>query len=322
MKKINGFLKKAMFDISQTNCPKEEYEKRIAEKVMPKSLEESQDKKVDFLFYSLKKHLIEEEKLKVVEEELDKDLKGYVTSENKIALNKDNTNLQNIKTLIHEYTHYKLHLSRESELKRYQKEIEAESTVYLVCSNFGIDTSDYSFNYINIYGAENTLEDLYNSYQNICAAANEINKVLEEALRKELINTLESGDIAYANLEFSDNNEDAKRLIFIIDKKGDKYEAFNITSEEKPYITSIKLKKDSENNLAEDSIIKMNVKYLVDKKDIISKVGHAANEDLSRILKYKELFSSKNIIKEFSSNPVPVLKMENTNGLDFSLKQH
>lgn len=312
------FLKKAIFDISQTNCPREEYESKILEKVIPKSLEESQDEKIDFLFLNLKKHIVEVEQLPVIEKKLKEELKGYVT-EDEIVLNEDNSNLQNLKTLIHEYTHYKLHINNEQQLNRYQKEIEAESVAYIVCSSYDIDTSDYSFKYINMYGQERTEEELYNSFENITFTANSIKAVLDTALSLEMLNYLNAGDIVYANLEYSDTNEQAQRLLFLINNKGDQYEAFNITSEEKPYITSVKLAKDDNNNLKEDSIIKMNVKYLVNRKDIVKKIGTVIPEELTKIKAYAELFESKNMIKEFKSNPVISKPITMNTGMDFSL---
>lgn len=302
------FIKKAMFDIRQTNCPEEEYENKMLEKVMPKSLEESQDKKIDFLFFKLKNHIIEIEKLPVNHKELEEDLKGYV-NKNEIVLNERNSNLQNLKTLIHEYTHYKLHINHENDLKRYEEEIEAESVAYIVCSAYDIDTSDYSFKYINFYGQENTEEELFNSFEQITFTANTIKDVLDAELSMENINSLTSGDIVYANLQYSDSNEEAKRLLFILDKNGEKYEAFNISSEENPYITNVKLEKDDSNHLNENSQVKMNVKYLISKTDIVKKIGKVKEEQLPQFIKCANLFESKKLTNDFISKPAQ--KIEN-----------
>ena len=55
--------------------------------------------------------------------------------------------IQTIKTLIHEIVHSRLHSSKHTEKSekkktRDQRELEAESVAYIVCSHFGIDTSD------------------------------------------------------------------------------------------------------------------------------------------------------------------------------------
>ena len=66
--------------------------------------------------------------------------------------------IQTIKTAIHEMAHAKLHGSvpeengQESsevlEKTRETKEVEAESVAYTICQRYGIETSDYSFGYI------------------------------------------------------------------------------------------------------------------------------------------------------------------------------
>lgn len=71
-----------------------------------------------------------------------------------IVIKRDMSEIQTIKTLIHELAHSKLHSSsnkdeEEKEKKdRNQKELEAESVAYIVCQHYGLDTSDYSFPYV------------------------------------------------------------------------------------------------------------------------------------------------------------------------------
>lgn len=50
------------------------------------------------------------------------------------------------KTLIHELVHSKVH--RYSKASSSEKEVVAEGTAFVVCSYFGLDTSDYSFRYV------------------------------------------------------------------------------------------------------------------------------------------------------------------------------
>ena len=73
----------------------------------------------------------------------------YDLSDNTITVNRDLSNDQKAKTLIHEFAHSVLHKGDLAEDKdRSTKEIEAESTAYVVCRHFGLDTSDYSFTYV------------------------------------------------------------------------------------------------------------------------------------------------------------------------------
>lgn len=82
--------------------------------------------------------------------------KGYFSpAENRIALKSDMSQVQTVKTLIHEMAHQRLHAidprkpdPEQPRLTRNAKEVEAESVAFTICEHFGIDTSDYSFAYI------------------------------------------------------------------------------------------------------------------------------------------------------------------------------
>lgn len=172
------YSKKALFDIKQTNCPKEDIEK-VMSKLMPQALKPSNDKELDLLISDFKKYL-ETDGFKVKFEELNEALKGYVTKDKEIVLNSINTNTQNFKTLLHEYAHYKSEHFKRENLTKEMQEIEAESISYIVAKNHGIDTSDYSFKYLNIYAKQNIEEDLIKSQEIIKRVANDINKKLIE----------------------------------------------------------------------------------------------------------------------------------------------
>lgn len=116
--------------------------------------------------------------------------KGYCTKD-KIVLNESNSDLQNIKTLIHELGHYRLHFSQESQSTSKQtKEVEAESIAYVVCQHFGIDTSEYSFGYIAGWSSDKEAKELKDSLDIIKKTASEmINEI------SELLKELEKGQI-------------------------------------------------------------------------------------------------------------------------------
>ena len=89
-------------------------------------------------------------------EQIDSGAKGYYhTVDHQIALQEGMSQVQTIKTLIHEMTHQHLHSKdpkevspEEPRLARNAKEVEAESVAYTVAQHYGIETSDYSFAYI------------------------------------------------------------------------------------------------------------------------------------------------------------------------------
>ncbi|TFJ91535.1 LPD25 domain-containing protein [Lentibacillus salicampi] len=68
-----------------------------------------------------------------------------------IGLNPRNGELQNVKTLLHELAHAKLHNPKNEEYRAMlaeEKEFQAEMTAYAIASYFDIDTSDYSLRYL------------------------------------------------------------------------------------------------------------------------------------------------------------------------------
>ena len=61
--------------------------------------------------------------------------------------------LQTLKTAIHEIAHSKLHaIDPEAPATdrpdSRTREVQAESVAYTVCQHYGLDTSDYSFGYV------------------------------------------------------------------------------------------------------------------------------------------------------------------------------
>lgn len=87
-------------------------------------------------------------------EKIDGDAHGYHDlAEKRIAIDEGMSELQTIKTAIHEIAHAKLHdidltatLDDRPDLNT--REVQAESIAYAVCQHFGLDTSDYSFGYV------------------------------------------------------------------------------------------------------------------------------------------------------------------------------
>lgn len=100
---------------------------------------------------------------------------GYYTEKDDspcIIISDSLSEIQTIKTLIHEIAHSRLHSSKHTEKyekkkTRDQRELEAESVAFIVCSYFGIDTSDYSFPYILSWSAEKFREILKDSMSDI-----------------------------------------------------------------------------------------------------------------------------------------------------------
>lgn len=85
-----------------------------------------------------------------------------------IYINEGMSQIQTIKTAIHETAHTKLHalplvdgrLSGKPEKDKRTMEVEAESIAYVVCQHFGIDTSEYSFPYITSWSQSKDMNEL------------------------------------------------------------------------------------------------------------------------------------------------------------------
>ncbi|HFL7077852.1 TPA: YodL domain-containing protein [Enterococcus faecium] len=100
----------------------------------------------------------------------------------RIAINEGMSELQTLKTAIHEIAHAKLHaIDREAPAEeqaarpdRSTREVQAESVAYTVCQYYGLDTSDYSFGYVADWSSGRELSELKASLETIRATASEL----------------------------------------------------------------------------------------------------------------------------------------------------
>lgn len=115
--------------------------------------------------------------------------KGYFSwAEQRIVIREGMSQIQTIKTMIHEMAHQKLHdVSADESVKeksRESKEVEAESVAYAVCQYYGIDTSDYSFAYVAGWSADKTLPELKGSLEVLQKTAHELIESIDKAVRE------------------------------------------------------------------------------------------------------------------------------------------
>lgn len=132
-------------------------------------------------------------------EQIDSGAKGYYhQTEQRIALQEGMSEVQTVKTLIHEMAHQKLHavnpttkepVGEKGNQTRHVKEVEAESVAFTVCQHFGIDTSDYSFAYVAGWSHGKETPELKASLNTIRQAASEMITTIEgnmQELSKDL----------------------------------------------------------------------------------------------------------------------------------------
>ncbi|MBQ9199417.1 MAG: hypothetical protein IJ141_04495 [Lachnospiraceae bacterium] len=114
---------------------------------------------------------------------------GYCNlMEHKIRIKSGLSQAHSIKTLIHEVTHEKIHGDKEADYRREFKsrmEVEAEGCAYVVCSYFGLDTSDYSFGYVTGWAAGQKNDVLKDALTNIRNTANELISGIEKNLEMQ-----------------------------------------------------------------------------------------------------------------------------------------
>lgn len=106
----------------------------------------------------------------------------YHLAEKRIAIDDNMSELQTLKTAIHEIAHAKLHdidlnapkEEKENHPNQRTREVEAESVAYTVCRHYGLDTSDYSFGYVAGWSSGKELSELKGSLEAIRLAASEL----------------------------------------------------------------------------------------------------------------------------------------------------
>lgn len=106
----------------------------------------------------------------------------YHLAEKRIAIDDNMSELQTLKTAIHEIAHAKLHdidlnapkEEKENRPNQRTREVEAESVAYTVCQHYGLDTSDYSFGYVAGWSSGKELSELKGSLETIRLAASEL----------------------------------------------------------------------------------------------------------------------------------------------------
>ena len=106
----------------------------------------------------------------------------YHLTEKRIAIQEGMSELQTLKTAIHEIAHSKLHaidpeapaMEQADHPDSRTREVQAESVAYAVCQHYGLDTSDYSFGYVAGWSSGKDLKELKASLETIRATSHEL----------------------------------------------------------------------------------------------------------------------------------------------------
>ena len=115
-------------------------------------------------------------------EQINSGANGYFSlTDKRIAIKEGVSELQAVKTAIHEIAHAKLHdvdlnapPEQQNRVDRHTREVQAESVAYTVCQHFGLDTSDYSFGYVAGWSSGKEMTELKASLETIQTTAKEL----------------------------------------------------------------------------------------------------------------------------------------------------
>lgn len=116
--------------------------------------------------------------------------KGYYSpTDHRIAIKNGMDEAQVLKTALHECCHSKCECLENKNNPEYAadkagRETRAEAVAYVVCSHFGLDTSDYSFSYLASWASQDTKE-LNQQMSMIQKTSNEIIESMEKHLGVE-----------------------------------------------------------------------------------------------------------------------------------------
>lgn len=147
--------------------------------------------------------------------------KGYYSiTENRIVINEGMSDLQTLKTLFHEAAHSILHnpelnLSTLT-VSRNEKEVQAESTAFIIASRYGIDTSEYSFPYIASWAEKHELTELRQYLSDIQSTAKKICDSIDHELLK-----LQVKNLSIDELSADETITNVQKAQIIIDRKSD-----------------------------------------------------------------------------------------------------
>ena len=159
-------------------------------------------------------------------ERFDGSAKGYFhAGTNQIVIQDNLSELQTVKTLLHELSHSILHNKEQLKIDGPKdsktKEVEAESVAFTVCTALGLDTSDYSFPYIALWAGDQDLPQLRSSMDYIRSTAadmiEDLQKEIGQIREEKMVNSLSEELVEFAILldpyDYLDANHDKETAL-------------------------------------------------------------------------------------------------------------
>lgn len=165
---LRGYIPVPVFDITQTDCPVEDYPKLYPNR--PENFEFNGTDKEFSNFYQSIKDYAKDKNIPVRYDVMsDGAQKGYyVPATNEIVIRSTLTEQEQAKVLLHELAHAEMHNHTKMKEKDIDfhatsvKEYQAEMAAYIISSSFNLDTENYSTKYLqNWTSKENIDTDIY-----------------------------------------------------------------------------------------------------------------------------------------------------------------
>ncbi|WP_144573046.1 LPD25 domain-containing protein [Bacillus cereus] len=174
-----------VFDLSQTNAKAEDLPRIFPNRWLDGSVTDYKS------LYKGMEAIAEKNGVKIIEPKQELGVAKGVsyTLTKEVALNPRNSELQNVKTLLHELAHAKLHTAEtHMNYTAPEKEFQAEMTAYAVSSYFGIDTSEYSLGYLASWTQGKEMKDKTKLLKEVHETSIEFIETIESSLEKEKTN--------------------------------------------------------------------------------------------------------------------------------------
>ncbi|PED92985.1 hypothetical protein COL64_30420 [Bacillus toyonensis] len=198
-----------VFDVSQTNAKAEDLPRIFPNRWLDGSVTDYKS------LYKGMEAIAEKNGVKIIEPKQELGVAKGVsyTLTKEVALNPRNSELQNVKTLLHELAHAKLHTAEtHMHYTAPEKEFQAEMTAYAVSSYFGIDTSEYSLGYLASWTQGKEMKDKTKLLKEVHETSIEFIETIENTLEKdkEKINEKEVENMAKGN-----EKQDEKNILLV-----------------------------------------------------------------------------------------------------------
>ena len=140
------------------------------------------------------------------------DAKGYYSpSEQEIRIREGMSELQTIKTLLHECSHSRLHdpgklKQEESRISRSDKEIQAESIAFVVAKSLGLDPSSYTIPYVGSWAGneKSMMENLGVIKQESSRMIQEVREAMSQLEKESLTSAVYLTENGYLDIQKSE----------------------------------------------------------------------------------------------------------------------